>query len=422
MPNIFKKFHEITKLYRERICIESDDVLGISVDKIISATEAVIMGRKSIILGSNNYLGLTFNTESIEKACNIMRLEGTGTTGSRVASGSYSSHKNLEKQIAAFFGCSHAMLFSTGYQANVGFISAIAGKNDVVLIDSDSHASIYDGCRLSHATTLHFRHNDSADLERRLKRLSPEANKLIIVEGIYSMLGDRSPIREIVAIAKRYGAYVAVDEAHSLGVLGKNGRGLVEEQGVGDGVDFITGTFSKSVGTIGGFCVSNHKEIEGMRLVSRPYIFTASLPPPVILAASTSLERIQNDASLRDNLWRNTIMLYDGLKELGFIIGQDKTPVIAVYMPDIDTCARFWHYMIENGIYVNLAVPPATANNVCLLRCSVSSAHTKEQLEKVLNVFAKAKEFFSLEEKSENRIVSESHHNDRPSTIAAMHQ
>lgn len=388
MPEIFKKFDHIKALHGKIVEHAGSDPLSVRIEEIYSGCHAKIRGRDCILMGSNNYLGLTFDPEAIEASCEATKAFGTGTTGSRVANGSYAGHQNLEAIIADFYGRKKAILFTTGYQANVGFLSAVAGKDDYILIDSESHASIYDGCKLSHATILHFRHNDPQDLEKRLKRLPPDACKLVVTEGIFSMRGDRAPLKEIARVAKAHGAYLMVDEAHSLGVLGKNGRGLAEEEGVEDQVDFILGTFSKSVGTIGGFCVSNHPDLDVIRLAARAYLFTASLPPSIIASASATLTRIKNEPALRENLWKNTDYIYNGLKDLGFDIGPDKNPVIGIFMPSLEQGLQAWNHLLQLGVYVNLALPPATPEGVCLLRCSVSGGHTQEQLSAVLDAFA----------------------------------
>lgn len=396
MADIFSKYSRIHSIRDNILNIAQMDPLAIRIEKILSPTTALINQKGCILLGSNNYLGLTMDEQAIEASCQATRLAGTGTTGSRVANGSYASHQNLEKQIAEFFGCGHAILFTTGYQANVGFLSAIAGKDDYVLIDSDSHASIYDGCKLCNGTVLHFRHNNPQDLENRLKRLPKEANKLVVTEGIFSMRGDIAPLKEIAAVTKKYNAYLMVDEAHSLGVFGNRGRGLVEELGVEEDVDFIVGTFSKSVGTIGGFCASNHEGLNAVRFAARAYLFTASLPPSVVASAAQTLKRVENGSDLRDRLWENAGILYEGLKEMDFDVGPDKTPIIGVIMPDMEVGLRAWRALLDNGVYVNLALPPATPEGTCLLRCSVCAAHTKEQLEQVLAVFAKIKDTMNI--------------------------
>ena len=390
MTDLFDKFQTISREHARMVQAAGGDPLGVRVERLHSPTEAEIGGRRCVLLGSNNYLGLTFEPDAVHAAQQALAEAGTGTTGSRVANGSYASHQDLERELAGFFGREHAILFTTGYQANVGFLSAVAGKDDTILIDSDCHASIYDGCKLGDATVLRFRHNDAADLAKRLRRLGPGRNKLVVIEGIYSMLGDRAPIAEIAAACREHGAYLLVDEAHSLGVLGESARGLAQEAGVEDQVDFIIGTFSKSVGTIGGFCVSNHPELEAIRLAARSYLFTASLPPSIVASASRNLEHIRTDPELRRRLWRNTDIIYDGLAGLGFTLGPDKTPVIGVRMPDPEQGLAVWHTLLEHGVYVNLALPPATPMGTCLLRCSVCAAHTRDQLDRVLEAFAAA--------------------------------
>ena len=388
MSDIFEKFDHFGKTRAEIIAAAGINPFDIRIDAINSPSEAVINGRKCVILGSNNYLGLTFDPAVIEHACEALRDFGTGTTGSRAASGSYAIHQKLERQVAGFFGCKHAMLFTTGYQANLGMLSCIAGKDDIILIDADSHASIYDGCKMSDATVLHYKHNDPADLARRLKRLPTGQNKLVVTEGIFSMLGDRAPLAELVKVAKQYGAWVMVDEAHSFGVLGETGRGLVEETGLEAEVDFIVGTFSKSAGAIGGFCVSNHDGLNSLRLASRPYLFTASLPPSVVASVSATIERISEEPRLIKNLWSNSTHLYHGLAALGFVLGPDISPIIAVWMPDFETGLRSWKCLLDQGVYVNIAAFVAVPGGGCLLRCSVCATHSKSELDQVLEAFS----------------------------------
>ena len=284
---IFDKFRQLAET-RQELAESGVESINVVMERIISPTEAVINGRHSILVGTNNYLGLTFDPDCIDAACKAAHEQGTGTTGSRMANGTYANHVALERDLADFFGCRGAIVFSTGYVANLGMLSALAGPDDVILLDGDCHASIYDGCRLGGAEVIRFRHNNVADLEKRLRRLGERSeNALILVEGIYSMLGDRAPLADIAALKSEYGAYLLVDEAHSVGVLGEHGRGLAEEAGVEDNVDFVVGTFSKSLGAIGGYCVSNHPELELIRYASRPYIFTAS-PSPSTIASTAS--------------------------------------------------------------------------------------------------------------------------------------
>ncbi|NNE38328.1 MAG: pyridoxal phosphate-dependent aminotransferase family protein, partial [Gammaproteobacteria bacterium] len=269
---LLDKFSSFLKDQEHLLSIKPD-IFGTNIDRMYSPTEASIAGHNVLLAGTNNYLGLTFNKECLDAAHKAIDEEGTGTTGSRMANGNYNLHRALEQDLADFYKCKHCIVFSTGYQANLGTISGLAGPGDVLLIDAHCHASIYDGCKLSGAEVIRFRHNDPDDLNKRLNRLGDRAaSALIIVEGIYSMLGDSAPLKEFVDCKKQHNSYLLIDEAHSLGVLGETGQGLVEVAGVGDDVDFITGTFSKSLGSIGGFCASNHSQLDALRYMSRPYI------------------------------------------------------------------------------------------------------------------------------------------------------
>ncbi|MBU2340279.1 MAG: aminotransferase class I/II-fold pyridoxal phosphate-dependent enzyme, partial [Alphaproteobacteria bacterium] len=286
----------------------------------------------------------------------------------------------------------HAMVFSTGYQANLGIISTIAGKGDYVILDIDSHASIWDGCAMGNAEVVPFKHNDVEALEKRLKRIPAGAGKLVVLEGVYSMLGDVAPLKEMVRICKENGAMVLVDEAHSMGFIGEHGRGVCEDQGIIDDVDFIIGTFSKSVGTVGGFCVSNHPKFEIMRLVCRPYVFTASLPPSVVATAATSIRKLMHGSNKRAHLWENSRNLHAGLRGLGFTLGtpEAQSAIIAVIMPDLEKGAMMWEALLKEGLYVNLARPPATPANMTLLRCSLCAEHSEQEVAAILEIFERA--------------------------------
>jgi 8-amino-7-oxononanoate synthase len=385
--SLFDKFEQIAAARQpfEERGIRSNVVM----EKVISPTEAIINGSPVILAGTNNYLGLTFDPDCIEAASIAVREQGTGTTGSRMANGSYSDHIQLEQELAEFFGCQYGMVFSTGYIANLAMLSALTGPGDVLLIDADSHASIYDGCRLSGAEIIRFRHNDPENLAKRLQRLGERAsNTLIVVEGIYSMLGDRAPLAEIAEVKEKYGAHLLVDEAHSLGVLGQRGRGLAEEAGVEKKVDFIVGTFSKSLGSIGGFCVSNLSAMEMIPLAARPYIFTASSSPSIIASTREALKVLNFRPKLRRKLWDNAHQLYENLQGLGFQLGPEPSPVVAVRVSSIDEVIVMWKGLLEHGVYVNMVTPPATPDGGCLLRCSVSAGHSPEQIEQIGNGFA----------------------------------
>jgi 8-amino-7-oxononanoate synthase len=367
------------------------DPLNVRFESVLSPTEGILNGRHTILLGTHNYLGLTFDKDCIEKSVEATRSQGTGTTGSRVANGNYEGHLKLERALANFYGCEHAMVFSTGYQANLGVLSTLVGRGDHLMLDADSHASIYDGSRLGGAEVIRFRHNNPDDLYKRLKRLEgAPGDRLIVVEGIYSMLGDTAPLKEIAAVKRETGAYLLVDEAHAMGVLGPTGRGLAEAASVENDVDFTVGTFSKSLGSVGGFCVSNSPDFEVMRVVCRPYMFTASLPPGVIASTLEALVKIRTQPSLRATLMRNAHHFYDGLNAMGFETGPEANPIVAVAMPSQEIALQFWQLLLESGLYLNLALPPATPTNTCLLRASVSAAHSPQQIDTALGYFADA--------------------------------
>ena len=374
---------------RKALLPEGVEVFGTPIEEVYSSTAARIGDRRILFLGTNNYLGLTFAPQCLEAAHIAIDREGTGTTGSRMANGSYSGHRALEQEFAEFYGCHSCIVFTTGYQANLATISGLAGAGDVILIDGDSHASIYDGCRLSGAEIIRFRHNDIQDLEKRLRRLGDRSRStLIIIEGIYSMLGDRAPLAEIVRLKTEYSSTLLLDEAHSLGVLGRIGQGLVEETGLIDEVDFITGTFSKSLGSIGGYCVSNHVQLDQLRYVSRPYIFTASPTPATIASTRVALKLLHEGVELRRQLWSNARQLYGRLKELGYQLGPEPSPIIATILDTPQQAIALWRGLLEHDIYVNLIFPPAAPDGKSLVRCSVSAAHTGEQIDYVGETFA----------------------------------
>jgi 8-amino-7-oxononanoate synthase len=386
--SLFEKFQPIVDIRAE---LERLGVMpfGAITEKILSPTEAIVNGHKVILAGTNNYLGLTFDPECIAAAKQAVDRLGTGTTGSRMANGTFIDHVELEQELARFFDRKHAIVFSTGYAATMGMGSTLAGPGDVIVLDADSHASIYDGVRLGGADVIRFRHSNPADLEKRLRRLGDRVeNTLIIVEGMYSMLGDQAPLAEIAEIKRRYGGLLMVDEAHSLGMLGEHGRGVAEATGVEDDVDFIVGTFSKSLGATGGYCVSNHAELEAIRFAVRSYIFTASPSPSVVASTRVALRLMQERPELRVKLWENAHRLYNGLKELGFQVSPEVSPVVAVTIEERDQAIGWWNHLLRSGAYVNLVMPPASPGDYSLLRCSVSAAHSTEQIDRILDAFA----------------------------------
>lgn len=387
-------YDKYARLAGERLQFSDNGLtpFGTCIDEVYSATEGRIGNKKVILVRTNNYLGLTFNHDAISEGQAALAAQGTGTTGSRMANGSYAPHLALEKEIAEFFNRPTAIVFSTGYTANLGVISALADHNAVVLLDADSHASIYDACSLGGAEIIRFRHNDAKDLERRMVRLGERAKEaIIIVEGIYSMLGDVAPLAEIVDIKRRLGGYLIVDEAHSFGVLGATGRGLAEAVGVEDDVDIIVGTFSKSLASIGGFAVGS-EAMEVLRYGSRPYIFTASPSPSCIATVRSSLRTIATQPELRQKLMDNANHLYDGLQKLGYELSSHISPVVPVIIGSKEDGLRIWRELISLGVYVNLILPPAAPAGITLLRCSVNAAHSREQIDAIIQAFATLKQ------------------------------
>lgn len=385
--DIFDKY-SLPAARHDKVLEAGTDPFGVRMEELYSATEARVNGRRTILVGTNNYLGLTYDPRCMSAAVEAIRTYGTGTTGSRIANGTYASHVALERALAAFLNKRSAMVFPTGYQANLGILCGLAGAGDVILLDADSHASIYDGCRLSGATLVRFRHNDAADLDKRLRRLGDDGRcKLVVVEGIYSMLGDRAPLADFAEVKRKHGAFLLVDEAHSLGVLGDHGRGVAEEQGIEDDVDFVVGTFSKSLGAVGGFGASNHPKFDVLRFCSRPYMFTASASPSNVASVLAALHEVEARPELRERLWANASALFDGVVAAGFEVCAAMSPVIALRMPDEETAIYAWNRLLESGVYVNLALPPGTPNGACLLRASVSAAHTPDQIAEVVKRF-----------------------------------
>jgi 8-amino-7-oxononanoate synthase len=390
--DLFAKFDPLIAERQALLDTGVRDPFGIVMDEVLSPTLAVIKGKETILLGTYNYMGMTFDTDVVAAGKKALDEFGSGTTGSRVLNGTYQGHKECEEALKDFYGTRHAMVFSTGYQANLGLMSTIAGKEDFIILDADSHASIYDGCALGNAQIVRFRHNSVEDLEKRLRRLPPQGGRLVVLEGVYSMLGDIAPLKEMVEVARLYGAMIAVDEAHGMGFFGKNGRGVFEEAGVEGQVDFVVGTFSKSVGTVGGFVVSNHPKFEVLRLVCRPYVFTASLPPSVVATAATSIRKLMHAGDKREHLWKNSKRLHQGLRDLGFNLAtpEAQSAIIAILLPDQQGTVAMWQALLEEGVYVNMARPPATPAGMYLLRCSLCADHSDEQVGQILGMFAAA--------------------------------
>ncbi len=360
------------------------------IEEVRGPGEVVVRGRPTLMFGSNNYFGLAFHPEVLAAARDAVDRYGSGTTGSRAANGTLVIHAALERELAAFFGKQGALIFTTGYQANLSMIAGLAGPDDVLLVDADSHASIYDAARLSGAPTLVFRHNSPESLARRLGRLPRgRRNRLVVVEGLYSMRGDVAPLKEILAVCREAGAYLLVDEAHSFGIYGARGVGLAEEHGVLAECDFIVGTFSKALGGVGGFCVSDHPELESLRFLARSYVFTASGSPATIAGVRAALGLIAANPGLRDRLWENTRRLRAGLAAAGCPIGAGDSPIVPILTGGEAATIRLWQRLLEAGVYVNIVVPPACREDACLLRASCSAAHAPEQIDAAVAAIAR---------------------------------
>lgn len=388
MIDLLDKHRPIAERF-ERMMAMGVNVLGATSERLISPTRAMINGRETILAGTNNYMGITFDADCIKAGKAAMEEFGTGTTGSRIANGTYALHQELEKELARFLNRRHCIVFTTGYQANLGMMAGLAGPRDTIFLDADSHSSIYDGCTLSGAKLVRFRHNDAADLDKRLQRSEgEEGGRLVVLEGIYSMLGDRAPLADFIEVKKKRGFQLLADEAHSFGVLGPNGRGLADEAGVEDDIDFVVGTFSKSVGAIGGFGAGNHPQFEILRYAMRPYMFTASSSPASIATSLAAVKKLAAEPWRRERLRENSARLFHGFRGLGLDMGCDVvSPVIAVKCSDEVTTIGMWNALLAAGVYVNIALPPGTPNKLCLLRCSVSAAHTDADIDRIIELF-----------------------------------
>lgn len=349
-------------------------------------TTAIFEGKEVVMIGSNNYLGLTTDPRVRQAAIDAVHRYGTSVTGSRFLNGTLELHLDLDRRLARFVGKEAALVFSTGYQTNLGTISAIVGKGDYVIIDKDAHACIVDGCMLSRGEMKRFRHNDLAGLEAILAKLPQEAGKLVVVDGVYSMGGDIAPLPQIVEICKRYGARILVDDAHGIGVTGQ-GRGTAAHFGLTDEVDLIMGTFSKSFAGIGGFIAGDANVIHYIQHHARSLIFSAALPAPNAAAVHTALTIIENEPERVQRLWENAGYMRENLKKLGYDVGNSNTPIIPILIRDDIRTALAWRALIEEGAYTNPVIPPAVPPNNSLLRTSYMATHTKEHLDRALEAF-----------------------------------
>lgn len=362
------------------------------IERVLSPGEVQIGGRRVLMLGSNNYLGLTMDPEVGAAAIAATQEMGVGTTGSRMANGNFAVHEALEHELAAFLGRRHAMITTTGAQANLAAIATLAGPQDILLLDADNHATVWDAARLSGAQIVRFRHNDPDDLAKRLARLDGAArNKLVVVEGCYSMTGAIAPLDRFVEVKDAHNAYLLVDEAHSVGVFGPSGQGVAAMQGVADRVDFTTGTFSKSLAGIGGFCVSDHDVLPLLHYSARAYMFTASPNPASVASVRAALARLQADPSLRTRLFANAARLRTGLINQGWDVVDGQGPITALRVGGPEVAVQTWSALLDAGIYTNLFLPPAVPRDGCLLRTSVTAAHTDALIDEALEVMARAR-------------------------------
>lgn len=358
--------------------------------------EVVINGETKVMLGSNNYLGLTQHPKVKEAARAAVERYGSGCTGSRLMNGTLDLHVELERRLAEWMKCEAALVFTTGFQTNLGTISALVGRHDTVVIDRSDHASIVDGCRLAMGESLRFKHNDLDDLERVLQKIESGRGILIVVDGVYSMEGDLADLPGIVKLAKKYGARLLVDEAHSAGVFGEQGRGTADHFGLRGEVDLIMTTFSKSFASIGGFIAAEADVIYFIKHNGRAFLFSASLPPASTAAALAALEIIETEPDRRERLWANARRMKKELAGLGFNTGDSKSPVIPIIVGEEMRLATFWRRLLDAGVYTNAAVAPAVEPDRALIRTSYMATHEDKHLDRALEIFAKVGKQCSL--------------------------
>jgi len=352
-------------------------------------TVVVIEGKERIMMGSNNYLGLTHHPEVLAAAKHALERYGSGCTGSRLLNGTLDLHERLEAQLAQFFGKEACLVFSTGYQANLGLVSGLVGRGDVVFLDKLDHASIVDGAKMSYGDTVRFNHADLANLERKMQQVPAGTGMMIIVDGVYSMEGDIADVPSLLKVAQKYGSALALDDAHAVGVLGPRGDGTAAHFGLVDEVDIIVGTFSKSLASIGGFAAGSESVIHYLKHNSRPLIFTAALPPANTAGVLAALHILQREPERRDQLWVNTRRLQEGLRCEGFDIGPTATPIVPVLIGPLEKTFLFWRKLFESGVFTNPVVPPAVPPSHCRLRTSLMATHTAQQIDHALEVFAR---------------------------------
>ncbi len=351
--------------------------------------EVIMEGKRRIMLGSNNYLGLTTEPEVIEAGIKALERYGTGCSGSRFLNGTLQMHLELEEELAAFLNKEAVMTFSTGFQSNLGIISAVAGHGDYILNDRENHASIYDACRLSFAKTYSYKHNDMADLERLLQLIDGRGGVLIVTDGVFSMSGDIANIPEIVRLAKQYGARVMVDDAHGLGVIGEGGRGTASHFGLEDDVDIYMGTFSKSLASLGGYMAAKSEVVDYVRHASRPFIFSASIPPSSCAVALAALRHLKAHPELVTRLSELSNYARSGYKKKGIRIIEAATPIIPIYTYEVENTLIKAHDIYEDGVYLNPVLPPATPPGECLLRTSYMATLSEALLDEAIEIISR---------------------------------
>ncbi|WP_420582166.1 serine palmitoyltransferase [Reichenbachiella sp.] len=364
-------------------------------------TEVIINGKRVMMFGSNSYLGLTNHPKVKEAAKLAVDKYGTGCAGSRFLNGTLDLHVQLENNLAEYFKKDAALVFSTGFQSNLGTISCLTGRNDYILIDELDHASIIDGTRLSFSKVLKFKHNDMESLEKQLSRLPDDAVKMIVVDGIFSMEGDIVKLPQIVELSKKYGGTIIVDDAHSVGVIGKQGSGTASHFGLEDDVDFIVGTFSKSLASLGGFVAADHTSIEYMKHHSRALMFSASIPPASAASALAALEIIKSEPERIEKLWDNTNYTIKCLKENEFDIGEAESPIVPIYVRDNTKTFQVTQMLFNEGVFVNPVISPAVPSNSSLLRFSLMATHSHEQIDIAIDKFIKARKMIGFGEPEE---------------------
>jgi len=353
-----------------------------------SGAEVMVRGEPKIMMGSNNYLGLTHHPHVLAAATAALTRYGSGCTGSRFLSGTLDLHEELEEKLARFLGKEAALVFSTGYQTNLGTVATLIGRGDYIFMDKLNHASLVDSARLAYGKVCRYPHNDVKALERQLAQAPPTAGKLIVTDGVFSMEGDIAKLPDIVTLAETYDADVLVDDAHALGVLGECGGGTAQHFGLEEKTSLIVATFSKSLAAIGGVVAGPEPVIHFLKHHARPLIFSASMPPTAIATVLAALEVIEQEPELRERLWRNTRRMQEGLKSLGYNIGDSETPIIPVMIGDLSVLAVQWRALFNAGVFTNPVIPPAVPINSCRLRISMMATHTDEQIDFVLDLFA----------------------------------